>query len=172
MAICTFRRCSDLQSLCLGEGAVCVQKKGVTFVRQGLSKQDRQNHFGSKVFVPAFPENYKLDPKRALYWYLKKTDLVQVKSDGSREKKIFLALNKPHSPVSSQTISSWIVQTIRMAYNDENKKVKAHSTRAVGPSWALYNGASMRSILEAADWTKDSTFIQFYLRNVGVKVLK
>ena len=172
MAICTFRRCSDLQSLCLGEGAVCVQKKGVTFVRQGLSKQDRQNHFGSKVFVPAFPENYKLDPKRALYWYLKKTDLVRVKSDGSREKKIFLALNKPHSPVSSQTISSWIVQTIRMAYNDENKKVKAHSTRAVGPSWALYNGASMRSILEAADWTKDSTFIQFYLRNVGVKVLK
>ena len=172
MAICTFRRCSDLQSLCLGEGAVCVQKKGVTFVRQGLSKQDRQNHFGSKVFVPAFPENYKLDPKRALYWYLKKTDLVRVKSDGSREKKIFLALNKPHSPVSSQTISSWIVQTIRMAYNDENKKVKAHSTRALGPSWALYNGASMRSILEAADWTKDSTFIQFYLRNVGVKVLK
>ena len=59
-----------------------------------------------------------------------------------------------------------------MAYNDENKKVKAHSTRSVGPSWALYNGASMRSILEAADWTKDSTFIQFYLRNVGVKVLK
>ena len=48
--------------------------------------------------------------------------------------------------------------------------MKAHSTRAVGPSWALYNGASMRSILEAADWTKDSTFIQFYLRNVGVKV--
>ena len=89
MEICTFRRRSDLQSLCLGEGTGCVQKKGVTFVRQGLSKQDRQNHFGSKVFVPAFPENYELDPKRALYWYLKKTDLVRVKSDGSREKKIF-----------------------------------------------------------------------------------
>ena len=50
MAVCTFRRCSDLQFLCLGEGAVCVQKKGVTFVRQRLSKQDRQNHFGLKGF--------------------------------------------------------------------------------------------------------------------------
>ena len=172
LAVCTFKRCSDLQSLCLGEGAVCVPKKGVTFVRQRLSKQDRQNHFGLNVFVPAFPENFKIDPKRAFYQYLKKTDLVRVKADGSREKGIFLVLNKPYSPNSSQTISSWIVQTLRMAYTDENKKVKAHSTRAVGPSWALYNGASINLLLEAADWTKDSTFIQFYLRNIGVKVLK
>ena len=97
---------------------------------------------------------------------------MRVKSDGSREKKIFLVLNKKCSPISSQTISSWIVQTLRMAYNDENKKVKAHSTRAVGPSWALYNGAPMNLILEAAGCTKDYIFIQFCLRNVGVKVLK
>ena len=51
-------------------------------------------------------------------------------------------------------------------------KVKAHSTRAIGPSWALFNGASMRSILGAADWSKESTFIQFYFRNVDVEVLK
>ena len=95
--------------------------------------------------MPAFPENYKLDPKRALYWYLKKPDLVRFNSDGSREEDVF-TLNKLHSLISSQTISSWIGQTIRMAYNDENKKVKAHSTRAVGHSWALYNGASMVSI--------------------------
>lgn len=59
-----------------------------------------------------------------------------------------------------------------MAYNDNSMKVKAHSTRAIGPSWALFNGASMRSILEAADWSKESTFIQFYFRNVDVEVLK
>ena len=73
MAISTFRRCGDLQSLKLGEGSVCVQKKGVTFIRHGLAKQDREKHFGSEIFVPAFSENYRLDPKRALYWYLKKT---------------------------------------------------------------------------------------------------
>ena len=73
-AISTFRRCSDLQSLKIGEKNVSVQKKGLTFIRHGLSKQDRQTHYGTKVFVPAFPENKKLDPKRAFYFYLKKTE--------------------------------------------------------------------------------------------------
>ena len=172
MAISTFRRCSDLQSLKIGKGSVCVQKKGITFIRHGLAKQDRGSHFGSKIFVPAFEENYRLDPKRALYWYLKKTQLLRVSSDGTVERKIFLALNKPHQAVSTQTISNWIVQTIRMAYDDQKLKVKAHSTRAIGPSWALYKGASMKSILDAADWSKESTFTQFYLRKLDVEVLK
>ena len=120
IAISTFRRCGDLQSLQLGEGSVCVQKKGVTFKRYGLTKQDRESHYGSKLFVPTFSENSSLDPKRALYFYLKKTEFLRVKADGTREKKIFLALNKPHQPVSSQTISNWIVQTIKMTY--EGKK--------------------------------------------------
>lgn len=42
MVICTFRRCSDLQSLKLGEGSVCVQKKGITFIRHGyLNRIDK-----------------------------------------------------------------------------------------------------------------------------------
>lgn len=172
IAISTFRRCGDLQSLKLGEGSVCVQKKGVTFIRHGLAKQDREKHYGTKIFVPAFPENNLLDPKRALYFYLKKTQVLRIKSDGTAEKKIFLALNKPHQAITAQTISNWIVQTIKMAYDDKTLKVKAHSTRAIGPSWALYNGASMKAILEAADWSKESTFINFYLRNIEVDVLK
>ena len=133
MAISTFRRCSDLQSLKIRKGSVCVQKKGITFIRHGLAKQDRESHFGSKIFVPAFNENYRLDPKRALYWYLKKTQLLRVSSDGTVERKIFLALNKPYQAVSTQTISNWIVQTIRMAYDDQKLKVKAHSTKAIDP---------------------------------------
>ena len=129
-------------------------------------------HYGTKVLVPAFPENKKLDPKRAFYFYLKKTKSLRTKTDGSSEDRVFLAINEPHQAVTSQTISKWIVKTIRMAYNDSKMKVKGHSTRAIGPSWALYNGASVKSILEAADWKKESTFIQFYFRNVDVEVLK
>ena len=51
--------------------------------------------------------------------------------------------------------------------------VIGHSTRAIGPSWALYNGASVNSILEAADWARESTFVRFYLRDVdSAAVLK
>ena len=96
-AISTFRRCNDLQSLKIGEKNVSVQKKGLTFIRHGLSKQDRQTHYGTKVFVPAFPENKKLDPKRAFYFYRKKTESLRTKTDGSSEDRVFLAINEPTS---------------------------------------------------------------------------
>ena len=106
IAISTFRRCSDLQSLRIGEKNVSVQKKGLTFfIRHGLSKQDRQTHYGTKVFVPAFPENKKLDPKRAFYFCLKETESLRTKTDGSSEDRVFLAINEPHQAVTSQTIS-------------------------------------------------------------------
>ena len=117
IAITTFRRCSDLQSLKIGEDSVCVQKKGVTFIRHGLAKQDRPTHYGRKIFVPAFSRNKLLDPKRSLYFYLKKTDNFRHDTEGNDETKLFLAINEPHMPVSSQTISKWIVKTIKMAYD-------------------------------------------------------
>ena len=72
IAVTTFRRCGDLQSLTLGEENVRVQNRGITFVRKGLSKQDRLNHISPNIFVPAFKETKLLDPKRALAIYLKK----------------------------------------------------------------------------------------------------
>ena len=39
-------------------------------MRQGLAKQDRLNHYGT--FVPAFSENKLVDPKRSLYFCVKK----------------------------------------------------------------------------------------------------
>ncbi|KAK3097837.1 hypothetical protein FSP39_013649 [Pinctada imbricata] len=172
IAITTFRRCSDLQSLRIGDGSVSVQKKGVTFIRHGLAKQDRPSHFGTKVFVPSFAENKLLDPKRALFYYLKCIESFRHDTEGKDETKLFLSINEPHKPVSSQTISSWLVKTIKMAHDKDCSGVKGHSTRSVGTSWALFNGASMKNILEAADWSKESTFIRFYLKDVKTHVLK
>ena len=168
IAITSFRRCGDLQSLRIGEKSVSVQKKGVTFIRHGLAKQDRLSHFGVKVFIPAFKQNKLLDPKRALYYYLKKTENFRKGPDGYDETALFLATKEPHKPVSAQTVSKWIVKVIKMAYDGKISNIKAHSTRAIGPSWAAYNGASMKSILEVADWSKESTFTRFYLRDLDV----
>ncbi|XP_078311211.1 uncharacterized protein LOC144618622 [Crassostrea virginica] len=99
-AITTFRRCSDLQSLRLGECFINKQRKGVTFIRQGLAKQDRPNHYGTKIFVPAFSENKLLDPKRSLYFYVKKTEEYRqnLKTDNN---KLFLSLLEPNQAVAS-----------------------------------------------------------------------
>lgn len=45
-----------------------------------------------------------------------------------------------------------------MAY-DDNIKVRDHLTRPIGPSWALFNGASMSAILNSADWKSESSFL-------------
>ena len=79
-----------------------------------------------KCFVPAFSQNKLLDPKRSLYFYLKKTEIFRHDTEGNDETKLFLAINEPHMPVSSQTISKWIVKTIKMAYNGECGAVKGH----------------------------------------------
>ena len=170
VAITTFRRCADLQALRLGEGFVCVQNRGITFLRPGLSKQDRPGHTGSKIFVPTFKKNKKLDPKRTLYWYLKRTDDFRDSEDGDVV-RLFLSYVEPHQPVSSKTISRWLVETIKSAYGEQKIHVRGHSTRAIGPSWALFNGAPMKAILEAADWSRESTFTKYYLRNVDICAL-
>lgn len=172
-AITTFRRCSDLQSLRIDRESMKIQEKGITFIRHGLAKQDRQSHFGVKIFVPHFSDKKLLDPKRAIMQYIERTKESRQGLQPIEQVKLFLALNAPHKPVSSVTISKWIVSTIRMAYEDSSLKVKAHSTRAIAPSWALYNGASTKSILDAADWSSESTFAKFYLRDMDVqKVLQ
>ena len=173
LAITTFQRCSDLQALQLGENNVNVQKKGVTFIRTGLSKTDRPGHMKTSVFVPAFTCNKLLDPKRSLSYYLKKTEKFR-EDDSSEVLRLFLAINKPHKAVSRQTISRWLVDVIRFCYQKQKKKspkVKGHSTRSIGPSWALFKGASLIQIMESADWTNESTFVKHYLKAVNTEVL-
>ena len=74
VTITTFRRASDIQALKLGPGNVSVQNRGITFIRQGLSKSDKQNHVNSSIFVSSFSQDKSLDPVRVLKSYLKKTE--------------------------------------------------------------------------------------------------
>ena len=45
--------------------------------------------------------------------------------------------------------------------------VRAHDTRRLSTSWALFDGASIREIIQAAHWASETTFISFYLKDVG-----
>lgn len=168
IAITTFRRCSDIQSLRIDHQSMRIQKKGITFIRHGLSKQDRQSHYGVKIQVPHYPEKELLDPKRAITHYLERTKDFRQNLKDNEKSKLFLALNSPHKPVTTGTISKWIVEVVKFAYSGESLSVRAHSTRAIAPTWALYNGATTKSILDAADWSSESTFVKHYLRDMEI----
>lgn len=171
IAITTFRRTSDIQALKLGEGNISMQKKGITFIRQGLSKSDRQNHMNAKIFVPSFSQDSSLDPVRILKTYLKRTKKFRNFGQDQAKFSLFLSCVEPHKPVTAQTLSKWIVKLIRLAYEDPSMKIKGHSTRAIGSSWALFNGASVNNIMSAADWSRESTFVRFYLRDANATAL-
>ena len=170
VAITTFRRCRDLQALQLGEGLVNVQKQGVTFIRKGLSKSDRPSHMGRNIFVPHLEKDKKLDPKRALTHYLKATEQFRNQT-GKDIVKLFLAITKPHQPVYSITMPRWLISLIKYCYKKLKKshgKITGHTTTSVGPSWALFKGASLQQVMEAADWSRETTFTRHHLKPVNV----
>ena len=176
VAITTFRRCSDLQSLQIAEDKMNIGNRGITFMRTGLAKQDRPNHDSSHIFVPSHQEDRFLDPKRCLMKYIRKTKQFRMQGE-ENSVKLFLSIRKPHHPITAQTISKWIVNLIKLAYKLKNKslknqKIKGHSTRSVGPSWALFKGASFREVMESADWSTETTFIKHYLKSVRTPVLE
>ena len=43
----------------------------------------------------------------------------------------------------------------------------AHSTRGASASKAVANGVSIDSVLQTANWSRESTFTRFYHRNVA-----
>ncbi|CAC5406581.1 unnamed protein product [Mytilus coruscus] len=133
ISITTFRRCSDLQSLRVNHSFMRIQQKGITFIRCGLAKQDRQNHRNSKIVVPAFTDNKKLDPVTCLLQYIERTKKFRSSLDKDQQGKLFLSTCE-HKPVTSQTISKWIVQMIKLACPDSSlENIKAHSTS----NWTL-----------------------------------
>ena len=139
-----------------------------------MSKQDRPSHVSSNIFVPAFTKDKLLDPKRALTYYLKRTEIFR-KTESTDTLKMFIAVNKPHKPVSCTTISRWITNTIKFCYRTEGKtpgRVHGHQTRSYGPSWARFKGTSSKDIMEAADWSRETTFVKYYLKDVRTSVVE
>lgn len=139
-----------------------VTNRGVTFVRQGLSKEDQINHLVPRFLYQLFLKIKRLDPKRTLAFYLKRTEQFRKRLKGKDETNLFLSLN---------AISRWIVNTMKMAY-DDNIKVRGHSTCSIGSSWALFNGASMWAILNSADWKSESTFTKYYFKKCRCTSIK
>ena len=80
-------------------------------------------------------------------------------------KELFVSYVKPHKHTSRDTLGRWIKSILDMAGIDSNI-FSAHSTPAASTSAAYNRAASIDSILNAAGWSKDSTFKKFYWKPV------
>ena len=112
---------------------------------------------------------HSLDVRRALSYYV-----VRTKEFRSTDRLFLCFYGQPKgSAASSSTLSRWLVSTIALAYELQNKPLpeglKAHSARAVATSMALLQEVDIPDICRAATWSNVSTFITHYRLDLRAK---
>ena len=90
--------------------------------------------------------------------------------------RLFVTVSEPRRTVHPHTLSMWICQVIRRAYNhvsrEECRLTKVtNEVRAVATSALLHKVRNLASILKAVSWKCMTTFASFYLRDVTHKYL-
>ena len=114
--------------------------------------------------------DYDLCPVRSLRSYLNLT-----KCRRGMIKHLFVTYKEgPVKRASANTISSWVKQLIKFAYqkgqSDENvlrlHRTSVHEIRAIASSLALYQNVSLEDILSNCRWSSSTTFTSHYLRDM------
>ena len=135
-----------------------ISPEGVVFQDVGLGKQSRAGKPRAEFFFPAF-ENTVLCPKKTLQVYEGKTESFRRQEDAERT-KLFLAVVRPHKPVSSSTLARWLKSLLGKAGIDTGI-FKAHSVRGAATSAAANAGVTTSDILKAADRSSIWTAVAF-----------
>ena len=109
---------------------------------------------------------HSLCPVRALRTYIDRTQSVRLCD------QLFVCFANPArgKALSRLRLSHWIVEAVSLAYNSKGlplpQGVRAHSTRGMAASWALFKGVSVSDICAAASWSSPNTFVRFYRLDV------
>ena len=120
--------------------------EGVTFLPATLAKQSRQGKTLTEYFFPSFSHNRELCPVTTLQKYIDVTSSLRPEG----KVKLFVAIVKPHNPVSSATIARWLRDVLQQAGIDIGI-FGAHSIRGASSSAAAAAGVTTNDILKAAD---------------------
>ena len=111
-----------------------------------------------------------LCPVRCLKAYLART-----KGFRHGKRRLLISINpKYNQDIQKGSVSRWLRALILLAYQQSaatlpSCPIRAHETRAISSSLAVASGAPMRSVLRSGYWKSETTFVNFYLRDVAVR---
>ena len=172
VAIASGHRVSSIQALCVDSGHIRWEASGVRLIPRPdfIAKNQSVTSGSVKIFLPSISSLSSVEEDkvwclvRALKWYIERTKSRRTLSS------LFVATIAPHKAVATSYIARWLVECIKMAGVDAilADRVQAHDTRAISSSWALFNGASLKEIQQAAFWSNANSFISCYLKDVLV----
>ena len=113
---------------------------------------------------PTEPEKM-LCPVRQLKLYIRDSERIR----GGRQ-RMFIHWNRSIRDIMRSHISRWIVETVKEAYTQADRRydlVTAHEVRALSASWAYNCQVALPDILSAAFWRSSGVFQNSYLRDMA-----
>ncbi|XP_068201627.1 uncharacterized protein [Palaemon carinicauda] len=125
--------------------------------------------------IPAIPRSDNLSdlllcPVRTIRKYLSRTAKLR-----PVVKSLFVSTGLVKKAVSKNTISFWLRQVIRRAYENEGSTVpgtpRPHDIRGLSTSLAFGTNMAVSQILRAGTWARQSTFTAHYLKDYTRKSL-
>ena len=177
VAAASGRRVSEIHALSMKEEHLSFSSGGVSLLpRAGFLAKKQTLDFCPKPIVlldlrkvSGSSDCRPWCPVRALKYYLQKTERLRIRQDGTREDRLFSHHGQPVYPAKKSTMARWIIQVIKESLNKKELQlagshVRAHDLRSQMASWALYKGASIQEVMDAAGWSSPSTFQSVYLR--------
>ena len=177
LAVTSGRRVSEIHALSVDKHHLRWDGgyRGVHFRTnpQFLAKNESLRNPGKEIYISSFDaftsveEDLRLCPCRALRTYLKRT-----KSVHNSVSQLFVTFKKGESRAASKaSVARWLVTTVKLAYEMAKEQdfslARAHDTRALSTSWALFQGVRLEEIMRAAFWASETTFTSFYLKDVA-----
>ncbi|KAJ8333524.1 hypothetical protein SKAU_G00415320 [Synaphobranchus kaupii] len=180
LALTTAKRVSELQALSIHPSCLrfaqdygkVVFKANPAFIPKVINPAYSCSSVELRAFHPppfSSQEESRLNtlcPVRALRVYVDRTKGFR------KSNQLFVSWASTHrgKPVSRQRLSHWLVEAISRAYEYRGLQVpdglRAHSTRGMATSWALFRGVSVQDICAAASWATPHTFVRFYRLDV------
>ena len=155
MALMWPSRAADLAKLNLNTHSYT--GKGVSFQPSHLSKQCHLSKPITEFFFPHYLHDESLCRVQVLQAYERSTEPFRAKNSSPT---LFLSWIEKYEPVSSSTITRWLRTCLEEAGIDVN--TFTHSVRGAACSCAAWSGVTVADILNAADWSTETTFQQFY----------
>lgn len=133
----------------------------VEFRIDSLLKQSRPGFHLHKIELPAY-EDRSLCIVKHLRKYIDMTR--EIRSTDS----LLISYQKPHAPVSCDTIARWLKSVLHRSGVDINVYT-AHSTRAASTSCAVSMGCPIDNIMAQVGWSKETTFAKYYNKKFTVE---
>ena len=158
IALLSGQRCQTLQALDIAN-MLTLEHKYVFRITKLLKTSKPGNHL-SRVELRAFTPDGTLCIFSYLKVYMERT--AKLRGNNSQ---LLISYQRPHSPVSTDTIARWLKTVLKEAGIDTSA-FTAHSTRTASSSAAKAFDIPIDVILSAAGWSNSQTFVQFYDRPI------